>query len=130
MNAYTNLNTLPAPVVNLFFAIGLLSALAFRALILLQNADPTIIRIVWYTGAIGYLTFFIYRYTITKKRREISRKHRLMEKIEENKLDPEDRQALHYIVQSLNKSKEIYNYLAVALLSIAAIGLDLTLNQI
>jgi hypothetical protein len=53
-----------------FFLLGFLSAVAFRAIIVLQRMEPNWVRPVWYIGTVGYLLFFLYRFEITKKRKK------------------------------------------------------------
>ena len=53
---------LPGYVIYGFFVMGLLSALAFRAIIVLIRVEPAWVRPVWYVGITGYLLFFLYRY--------------------------------------------------------------------
>ena len=50
---------IPKPVMVGFFLLGLLSSVAFRAIILFQKYQPTWVRPVWYFGVIGYLIFFL-----------------------------------------------------------------------
>ncbi|OIP44645.1 MAG: hypothetical protein COX17_06105 [Deltaproteobacteria bacterium CG23_combo_of_CG06-09_8_20_14_all_60_8] len=120
--------TLPVPVINLFFAIGVLSAVAFRALIIVQHVRPALFRSVWYGGLFGYIIFFAYRYAITRKRRQAIGRFRLIEKIQGNAcLSDEDREVAVYLLSSLVKSRENLNYLIIFLLSILAVAMDLFL---
>lgn len=121
-------HTLPAPIINLFFVIGVLSAVAFRALIIVQYLNPTLFRPVWYAGLFGYILFFAYRYGITRKRRQAIEQFRLIEKIQANEcLAGEDRDVVVYLLSSLVKSKENLNYFIIFLLSILAMAADLFL---
>jgi pilus assembly protein TadC len=60
---------IPKPVIIGFFILGLLSSVAFRAIILLQKFDPAWVRPVWYFGVLGYMIFFMYRYRISQRRK-------------------------------------------------------------
>lgn len=121
-------HTLPVPIINLFFAVGVLSAVAFRALLIIQHLMPTLFRPVWYGGIFGYIIFFAYRFAITRKRRQAIERFRLIEKIQANAcLGDEDREVVVYLLSSLVKSRENLNYLIIFLLSILAVGIDLFL---
>ncbi len=119
-------HTLPLPVINLFFVIGVLSAVAFRALIIVQHLMPALFRPVWYAGLFGYILFFAYRYVITRRRRQAVESFQLIEKLRGNAcLSDEDREVVVYLLSSLVKSKENLNYLIIFLLSILAVAMDL-----
>lgn len=121
-------HTLPVPVINFFFVVGVMSAVAFRALIIIQHLMPTLFRPVWYAGIFGYILFFAYRFAITRKRRQAIAQFKLIEKIEANVcLGAEDREVVVYLLSSLVKSRENLNYLIIFLLSILAVAVDLAL---
>ena len=104
-----------------FFSLGLLSAIAFRAIIVFQHLEPSWVRPVWYMGIIGYILFFLYRFTITKKRKKAVSDFGLLEKVENNTpLTEEDREALTYLLSSITVSPEDMNYIIIFLLSILA----------
>ncbi|MEW6520444.1 MAG: hypothetical protein AB1461_13620 [Thermodesulfobacteriota bacterium] len=119
-------HTLPPVVINLFFVIGLMSALSFRALMAIQDLQPAMFRPVWYLGIIGYILFFGFRYSITEKRKKTISAFNLIEKLESGgELTQNDRQAVTYILSSLQKSRENLNYLFIFATSALAIFLDL-----
>jgi len=121
-------HTLPPSVIYLFMAIGLLSAVAFRLLTIVNTFRPELVRPIWYVGVIGYIFFFAYRYYITEKRKKAIRANRLLEKIRgTDDIDPEDRELIAYVLASIAKSKEHVNYLFIFLLSILAIVADIIL---
>ena len=118
--------TLPPAVINLFFVIGLMSALAFRALMAIKDLQPQLFRPVWYLGIIGYILFFGFRYSITEKRKKAISEYNLIAKLEKGEeLSPNDRQVVTYILSSLQKSRENLNYLFIFATSAIAILLDL-----
>ncbi len=124
-------STLPLPVVIFFFLVGILSALAFRALVLVQRFDPVAVRVFWYIGVCGYILFFLYRYLISKKRKRVIRKRNLLEKLDRGyDLDREDRNALRYVIASVDRSLENYNYYVIFILSILAVLADLVLSML
>jgi len=107
------------------FVIGLLSSVAFRAIILLQKYSPGWVRPVWYFGVLGYMLFFIYRYHISHRRKRAIEQTNIIEKIRTGEtLSADDREAALYLLNSVRKSPEDWNYLAIFVLSIVAIALD------
>src|SRR5689334_7144289 len=104
---------LPKPVIFGAFFIGLLSSVAFRAIILFQKFHPGWVRPVWYFGVVGYMVFFIYRYYISLRRKRAIAQSGIMEKIRDGQtLDSDDREAALYLLNSVRKSQEDWNYLA------------------
>ncbi len=119
-------HTFPAYIIHGFFIIGLVSALAFRSIIVFQRLEPAWVRPVWYIGVLGYVGFFLYRYEITKKRKRVIKEYRLIEKVQANAcLSEEEREAVTYLLSSITKSMEDINYLLIFLLSLLAILLDI-----
>jgi hypothetical protein len=120
--------TVPPWVIYLFLVIGLLSAVAFRLLTIINTFSPALMRPVWYFGVIGYIFFFAYRYYISEKRKTAIRANRLLEKIQgQGEIAPADRALIAYVLSSIIKSKENLNYLFIFVLSIAAVGVDILL---
>jgi hypothetical protein len=118
----------PKSVIVGFFLLGLLSSVAFRAIILLQKYEPTWVRPVWYFGVVGYMAFFMYRYFISQRRKHAIAHSDIIEKIRTGEtLNAEDREAALYLLRSVRASQEDWNYLAIFVLSIAAVALDLLL---
>jgi len=123
--------TLPGTVVWGFFAIGLMSATAFRVLIAVQHFRPELFRPVWYFGLVGYAIFFSYRYAISQKRKKTVKHFELIAKLQKNAcLDEQDRAAAIYLLSSIAKSKENINYLFIFILSVLAAAMDLLLIYI
>ena len=122
-------HTVSPAVINLFFVIGLVSAFAFRVLILFVHVRPEWFRPTWYVGVAGYTIFFLYRYVISQKRRRAVSDYRLIDKLKvEQPLSGEDREVLIYLLSSIQKSRENINYLFIFALSLAAVILDLVLT--
>jgi hypothetical protein len=118
----------PKPVIVGFFIIGLLSSVAFRAIIILQRYTPGWVRPVWYLGVVGYMLFFMYRYFISQRRKQTIEHSGIIQKISNGAaLSDEDREAALYLLKSVRASQEDWNYLAIFVLSIIAIALDLLL---
>jgi lipid-A-disaccharide synthase-like uncharacterized protein len=112
-----------------FFSIGILSAFAFRFLIVFHHIRPDMVRLVWYMGVGGYTMFFFYRYEISRKRKIAVNSCQLLDKISRGQcLEGQDREAAEYLFRSITRSKEDINYLAIFVLSIVAVLIDLALT--
>lgn len=123
--------TMPPFVIYLFFIIGVISAIGFRVIIVLNYFDPDWSRIVWYIAVIGYIAFFLYRFVITERRRKTIARYDLIQKLEKNAcLTDEDREANLYLLRSLDRSLEKYNYGIIFLLSVLAVAADIILSLI
>jgi hypothetical protein len=119
---------IPKPVILGFFIIGVLSSVAFRLIIILQKLRPAWVRPVWYFGVLGYMVFFIYRYYISQRRKRVVAQSGIIGKLHGGEsLSADDRQAALYLLSSIQKSPEDWNYLAIFILSAIAIMIDLLL---
>ena len=119
-------HTLPKYVIYGFFILGLLSAIAFRIIIVFQHIEPTWVRPVWYAGILGYLAFFLYRYSISRKRKKAITDYDLINKLKKNEcLSDQDREIVTYLLSSIQKSMEDMNYYIIFILSILAIAADI-----
>jgi hypothetical protein len=120
---------LPKYIIYGFFVIGLISAIAFRAIIVFQHLEPSWVRPVWYAGIVGYIFFFLYRYRITKKRKKAIDDFQLIDKVKANAcLSEEDREIVLYLLSSIKSSPEDLNYAIIFILSIIAILADILLT--
>ena len=113
------------------FSLGLATAIAIRALIVLDHVQPSWVRPVWYFAVLGNFLFFFYRYQITDKRKKAVKNHRLIEKLStRQELTEDDRVVLTYLLTSIKKSPEHLNYLIIFVFSILAIAMDLAIVYI
>ena len=121
----------PKYVIYVFFTLGLISAVAFRAIIVFQHLEPAWVRPVWYIGTVGYFLFFLYRYGITKKRKKAVEEFKLIEKVQANAcLTEADREVVLYLLSSIKLSREDINYAIIFLLSVIAVVADLFLSAV
>jgi hypothetical protein len=119
---------MPPFVIYGMLALGLVSAFAFRVIIVLERVEPAWVRPAWYVGAGGYVFFFFYRYRISRKRKNTIRRNRLIEKVRsEECLRGEDRDLVLYLLNSIKSSREDINYAVIFLLSVIAIAADVGL---
>ena len=122
-------HTVPKPLIIGAMVIGILSALAFRSLLILDQTLPSLVLPVWYFGVIGYFFFFLYRYWISAKRKRAIEEFRLIEKVEAGQcLQGQDREVLIYLLSSIKVSREHINYYTIFALSILAIMVDMALR--
>ncbi len=111
-----------------FFILGLLSGTAIRSLIVFNHVNTNLVRTVWYIGVIGYFFFFGYRYFIARKRKLIIKEHDLIGKVERREILSElDKGYLEYVLISIQKSREMFNYLFIFITSLIAILADIIL---
>ena len=122
-------SVLPKWVVLLFFWIGLTAAVCIRSLTLLAHYSPAASVWVWRFAMLSYTFFFGYRYLIGKRRIGIVCDNKLIDEVEKaDALDPVTRQAVLYILNSIVRSKELFNYAFICILSIVALLLDFFLT--
>jgi len=108
------------------FVLGLSTAVALRAIIILEHVQPGWVRPAWYFAVLGNFLFFYYRYQITEKRKRAIRKHKLVEKVEGlDSISEDDREVLIYLLNSVEKSPEHLNYMIIFAFSLVAIAIDL-----
>ena len=110
------------------FLLGLSTAIAFRALIILEHVQPAWVRPTWYFAVLCNFLFFFHRFQVTEKRKRAIRNSQLIEKVRSGtELSMSDRAALTYLLLSIEKSPEHINYFIIFLFSLLAIGLDIAL---
>lgn len=120
---------LPKPVSTIFFAIGLISALSFRIIIIVQHSNPSLVRIIWYLAVISNIIFFLFRYHISRKRKRAINSTNLIAHLNSDEpLNQDQRQAAVFLLSSINRSWENINYLAIFILSGVAIIFDIFLT--
>ncbi len=129
MSTVNQPHTVSPRVINLFFVIGLISAFAFRVLVVLAHFNSPWFKPVWYLGVAGYFAFFLYRYLISRKRRQAVIDYDLLGKVRRgDKLDAADREVLEYLLASLLRSRENINYMMIFVLSVLAVAADVVLS--
>ncbi len=110
--------------------LGLSTAIAFRALIVIDHIRPEWVRAVWYFAVLGNFLFFWHRYQITQKRKHAIQDHQLIARINSlTGLSAEEREALTYLLQSIKRSPENINYLIISCFSLIAIATDQLINH-
>ncbi|MEF8833936.1 MAG: hypothetical protein V5A42_03645 [Halofilum sp. (in: g-proteobacteria)] len=121
---------IPMPVIVALLAIGLISSLAFRAIIIAEHVEPAWVRPLWYLGVLLNAIFFAYRYRVSLRRvravvdGDLDRKMRAGESLSEF-----DRAQIAAILYSIRISPERFNYLVIFILSALAIAADIGLSM-
>jgi hypothetical protein len=117
------------PVINLYFWVGLVSAILLRSIVIADHYSIFWGKAIWYLGITGYLWFFTHRYQVAKRRFGVIKDLRLLEKVRtRQKLSEKDFEGLEYLLWSLSVSKERTNYLIISVFSVIAIVLSLSLD--
>jgi hypothetical protein len=68
---FSGVKTTPKWIVILFFILGLVSSVAFRAIIVFQRVRADWVRPVWYFGVTGFVAFFFYSFVVNRKRKKL-----------------------------------------------------------
>lgn len=113
----------------LFFVIGVIGAIGFRIILILNRINPIYASISWYIAVISYLFFYGYRLYIDNKRREIVLRNNLRGKVARNILDEVDRKNILRLLDSLLVSKSRWNYLILFLMSVLVLIIQLILDM-
>jgi len=113
------------------FIIGLVTATAFRAIIIIEHIQHSWVRPVWYFAVLGNFIFFLHRFRITQKRKKAVDDYQLIEKAGSDAgFSQADRDVLIFLLTSIKRSPENINYLIIFLFSLLAIAADLILSYI
>ena len=123
------LQIIPMPVIVALLAVGLVSSLAFRAIIVAQHVEPDWVRPLWYGAVILNAVFFSYRYWVSRRRVRAVVEADLDRKLYDGEtLSGAEREQVAAILHSIRISPERFNYLVIFVLSAAAIAADLWLG--
>jgi hypothetical protein len=96
----------------------------YRPLMLLDRANPAAAVWVWRFAMFSYFIFFAYRYFIGRRKRVVTN-HDLIEKITQAEgLDETTREGTIYFLRSIVRSKELFNYSFICILSLIALVLE------
>lgn len=106
----------------LIFIIGILSTIAYRAIVIFNHYSPFWVEVTWYAGTIGFVWYFAHRWSIENKRDKIVTELQLVDKIEKNiTLSDEEKENLLYVLRGLQTSLAKWNYIAIFVFSGLAI---------
>ncbi|MBU1039337.1 hypothetical protein KKC17_03915 [Patescibacteria group bacterium] len=109
-----------------YFWSGLVATLAYRIIIVLNNYSALWVKISWYIGTVGFILYFIHRYQISQHRVALIKNYDLANRISAvTALSNEEKSTLHYILYSLQSSKEKLNYIFIFFTSAVALLIGL-----
>ncbi len=107
-----------------YFWSGIIATIAYRIIIFLGQFGTTTVKTVWYIGTIGFIVYFAHRYEISERRAKVIADTQLLETVEHTPgLSAKERQALLYVLHSLESSKEKWNYIVIFVVSGLALAL-------
>lgn len=106
------------------FFIAIIAVIAVRVVNLFMDTSPLLAKAFWYTGIVGFLIFFIYKFRYdTIVRREIERSS-LRDKLMYKKgLSAHDYEILGTIICKLSSKKDGINYFFIFFFSALALAL-------
>lgn len=104
------------------FAVGIIATIAYRIIVVLNYYSPVWVQIAWYIGTIGFVWYFIHRFQIEKKRQKLIERLQLINKVSQSDdFNAEEKQALAYVLSSLQTSLARWNYIAIFVFSAIAL---------
>ena len=82
-----------------------------------------------YIGTIGFILYFGHRYDIARKRADLIKKYDLVKIVDSSDIEHDEKQALHYLVQTTLTSKSRWNsaiiFILTSLALLVAIFIDI-----
>ena len=106
----------------IFFIIGLVATVAIRIVTVLMEIHPVYGKIAWYTGVIGFLFFFIYKFNVNRSLAKIIEEDNLIVKAREEKpLSSNEYTLIADILCNLQSEKERINYFFIFAVSAVAL---------
>ena len=103
-----------------FFWAGLIATIAYRIIIVLNLYSALWVKVSWYIGTVGFILYFGHRYDVAKKRANLVRDHNLLSCLDNCNIEPDQKQALQYLVKTSLTSKSRYNSGLIFVLSVLA----------
>lgn len=114
-----------------FFWMGIIATFCYRAIVVVNNYSKFWAQIFWYIGTIGFIFYFVHRYQISQNRAKLIKKYNLAEKIEGlRELSSDEKDAITYIFDTLQSSREKWNSIFIFVVSFIALILGFYLDFI
>ncbi|MDD5191817.1 MAG: hypothetical protein PHH54_04045 [Candidatus Nanoarchaeia archaeon] len=114
-----------------FFIIGLIGAVGFRIVLIVNKWSTLSASLIWYIAVTSYILFYLYRYYIEQKRRQILVSGRLKYKLDNGiELNEQDRKNIKLIIDSLMVSKQNLNLIILVIVSIVSLIIQIVLDFI
>ena len=105
-----------------FFWAGIIATVAYRIIIVLNWYSPLWVKVSWYIGTVGFVLYFWHRFNVAKKRARLIKNYELIKTVDEiDRIDPQRKLALHYLVKTSLTSKSRWNSAVIFILSIVAL---------
>ncbi len=105
-----------------FFWTGIIATVAYRIIIVLNWYSPLWVKVSWYIGTIGFVLYFWHRFNVAKKRARLIKDYGLIEVVDKiDRIDPQKKLALRYLVKTSLTSKSRWNSAIIFILSIIAL---------
>lgn len=127
----SDFHTSPKYLRFIYFWSGIIATLAYRIIIVLTDVDTFWVKLCWYIGTVGFIIYFIHRFEISEKREKIIEKQNLIGKVEKfDNIEQNDKDALLYILKSLQISTERLNFIFIFVTSALALIIGIYLDFI
>ncbi len=105
-----------------FFWAGIIATVAYRIIIVLNWYSPLWVKVSWYIGTVGFVLYFWHRFNVAKKRARLIKDYELIEAVDEiDRIDPQRKLALRYLVKTSLTSKSRWNSAIIFILSLLAL---------
>jgi len=111
-----------------FFISGIIATVAYRIIIVLNLYDSLFVKVSWYIGTVGFILYFGHRYDIARKRANLIKKYDLVKIVDDADIKKDEKQALHYLVQTTLTSKSRWNSAIIFLLTLAALVVAIVID--
>lgn len=114
-----------------FFWSGIIATFCYRAIVIVNNYSHAWAQTFWYIGTIGFIIYFAHRYQISEKRAKLIKEYQLAPKVKKLEgLSQNEKDALEYIFNTLQSSKEKWNSIFIFVSSFVALILGFYLDFI
>lgn len=108
----------------IFFFTAIVAVISIRIVNVYMNTNPTLAKVFWYTGVIGFLIFFAYKFRYDNIVRRELEKSQLRDKlILKKELFEHDYEVLGTIICKLLSKKDAVNYFCIFFFSGLALAL-------
>jgi len=116
------------PVRMFFFISGIIATVAYRIIIVLNLYDAFWVKVSWYIGTVGFILYFGHRYDVARRRKNLIKKYDLVKIVDNSGIKDDEKQALHYLVQTSLTSKSRWNSAIIFVLTFVALIVAIILD--
>ncbi len=111
--------------------MGIIATFCYRAIVVINNYSQFWAQIFWYIGTIGFILYFAHRYQISQNRAKLIKDYDLAKKIKNlSELTIEEKDAVSYVFDTLQSSREKWNSIFIFVVSFIALVLGIYLDFI